>query len=476
MRIMAVCVAGFSAFAAAGCDLPDGKTDQGLSGKQAPGQVVRVGPDAVKVVPALFARDVVQGTVPGAAGPDAATRPPVARPAEPPSPSDASPDADTRVQLARLTKDALARREEELAAIFRRLEQALGKIGSADQGSAHEITLEEFAKLVRLQRQMAQEIIDGYAAFRTTMAGYRQGLEQAPGVYRQAAAFYRERAAQETDPLFRKNYTLLAEDCEAYIRLLGGRRDELVSFLRDVAETVTYIEKTARYLQDFEDFVRLSPGLDTSAARRAYREQIKSYVQSFARFQVLFERFSQKLKAQSLSAKLRSEHERAVAAAREADRVRRLREEQERREAETLAARQRRDEEASVQRALVERDEYIALAWQVHRERQAVQQQADALLARRRSRESQTLLRQWQPRWQALDAYLRPPLVVRSASRAVVYCQASLPTGRHFAFARPDGRFVGLLRRTGTLVDGGYEVEVTHGEWFAPGDFMLCKT
>lgn len=210
-------------------------------------------------------------------------------------------DADVRVQLATLSRARVAKREEELAKVLARLGKAISAIGGTADGDAHEMAMEEFLKLVTLQRKMADEVLAGYEQFKKAMASYRKDLERAPEAYRQAAGFYRERASAEESERIRANYAHLADNCEAYARLINARRAELEKSLAEVAETVAYVKKTATFLKDFEDFLRLTPGIDTSSARRDYRQQLKVYQKAFTAFQELFLEFSRKLKAQAIS-------------------------------------------------------------------------------------------------------------------------------------------------------------------------------
>lgn len=251
-----------------------------------------------------------------------ATTPPASRQMAPvPEPTSKSsapstvqlpPDADVRVQMATLSREQVARREEELSGVLGRLSKALSGIGGPDDWESHEMAMEEFQKLVTLQRKMASEVLAGYEQFRSAMAAYRKDLDRAPEAYRQAATYFKERAIAEDNEFFKKNYMLLSDNCHAYARLVQSRRAELERFLTDVAETVAFVEKTAAFLKDFEDFVRLTPGLDTSAARREFRQQLKEYVKAFSAFQDRFIEFSRKLKERAFSDGLSLEHSRTL--------------------------------------------------------------------------------------------------------------------------------------------------------------------
>ncbi len=257
----------------------------------------------IVTVSAAGCRPREAGDRPRGAGPSAAAAPTAAVVASKPDDGTASVpvDADARVQLAALRRNAIAKREGEVAVVLGRLKKALDGIDRTGGNSRIETASAEFQKVVKLQRQAATEVVTGYADFQKAIDGYRRELSRAPEAYRQAALYYRERAEVEPNDLLRANYVKLAELADAYGRRVGPRQTELESFLAAAGETVRYVEALARFLKDLDEFFQLSPGAEATAARTQFREQLKGFAKSYAATQSRFEEFHQKLKQQAFS-------------------------------------------------------------------------------------------------------------------------------------------------------------------------------
>lgn len=210
-------------------------------------------------------------------------------------------DADARVQLVTLRRNAVAVREQEVFAALVRLKRALSGISSPTDVSGVDRATAEFLSVVVSQRRAAEEVVAGHTAFRTATVEYRRELTRAPEAYRQAAIYYRERAGTEPSVQFKGNYEKLAEMCDAYGRIVARRLTDLDAFTKDAADTVRYVEQLGGFLKDLEEFFRLSPAADTTDARKQFRDQLSGFAKSYAVTQQQFESLHQKLKDRAFS-------------------------------------------------------------------------------------------------------------------------------------------------------------------------------
>jgi hypothetical protein len=332
------------------------------------------------------------------------------------SPDGPLPD-DARQQLAVLVKRRIATQEEELTACIASLSEAIEKFNRTDY-EAMDATIEAFQALTAKMRVLADEVIKGYGRFAAANEQLRRELRLAPDAYRQAAAYYRERANDYQDPVLRQNCLTLAENCENFIPVFQERLAHIDTFLGEVDRMQPFLRETAAWLKDFEDFLKLWPGGSTAEPRRQYREKLKLYAKAFAEFQSLFERFNEKLREATFSTRLQVERESRAIAARSRVTARRV----------------------------------LDLAAELSAETKAIDAQASVAWEERKRRKADCRAR-WQTRYHLLCC----ALVVES-NRSAGIARADLPEGCHFAVISPDGQRRGIARTaqvfTPTAPDG----------------------
>jgi hypothetical protein len=221
---------------------------------------------------------------------------------------DVPQSGDLRQELATIVKKRIATQEEELTKCIATLSEVIEKFNRADYDSM-DVTIEAFKNLTQQMRALAAEVIKGYDKFASANEQLRRELRNAPEAYRQAAAYYRERANDYEDPVLKQNCRTLAENCELFIPIFKDRLASLDTFHGEVGRMQPFLRETAAWLKDFEDYLNLWPGGSTAAPRRQYREKLKLYAKTFAEFQTLFERFNEKLREATFSSRLQSERE-----------------------------------------------------------------------------------------------------------------------------------------------------------------------
>lgn len=253
------------------------------------------------------------------------------------------------------------------------------------------------------------------------------------------------------------------------------------------------MEKTAAFLKDFENWIRLTPGLDDASQRRAYLAQLAQYTQTLRKFQDVFERLVQKLKERSLSSNLRREHEQEVAAAAEAKHA------EERRQAFAEAYRQKVAETEFRRLVTLSQEELYREAEQQVRQKLALVERAASVgrayhaawafsewNARRIAEQQQFLLAHYGPSHpdmarlaqerhrqdQALASYRCPRLIIEDQDTATLPPGPGLHVGQHCAFARPKVGFVGVLKIIEQAPSGEFRALAVRGR-FVPGDFAV---
>ena len=133
----------------------------------------------------------------------------------------------------------------------------------------------------------------------------------------------------------------MADDCERLIPIMEERVRRLDAVTADAAKMERFLTETNRFLGDFDSFLKLYPGNQTLELRRNYRSQLETYKKAFEEMLKNMDAFTDKLKAESGSAKLRAERdaERANARAMElAAREQEAAADAQRRNAQALAA------------------------------------------------------------------------------------------------------------------------------------------
>jgi hypothetical protein len=294
---------------------------------------------------------------------------------------------------------------EELTKCIAALSDAIEKFNRADYDSM-DVTIEAFKNLTQQMRVLADEVITGYDKFASANEQLRRELRNAPEAYRQAAAYYRERANDYEDPVLRQNCLTLAENCELFIPIFNDRLASLDTFQGEVGRMQPFLRETAAWLKDFEDYLNLWPGGSTAAPRRQYREKLKLYAKTFAEFQKLFERFNEKLREATFSTRLQSE-----------------------RESKVFADRSR------VTARLVS-----GLCGELRDETKVIERQSQVEWDERKRRMAGSL-----SRWQARHHLHCRPLVLQSHLSAGVVNPA-LPAGCQYTVIAPDGCYHGTAR------------------------------
>jgi hypothetical protein len=225
------------------------------------------------------------------------------------------PPTDARQVLAGLIKQRVAVQEEELVASTEVLVKAIDEFNTSDYDSI-DVTIEAFRQHTAKMRAIGEEVVKGYGKVAKANEQLRKELRLAPEAYKQAAAYYRERAEDYENPTLKANCLALAENCELFIPIFKERLDGLQGFNGEVDRMQPFLRETVAWLKDFEDYLKLWPGGSTAEARRSYKAKLKAYAKAFDEFQRQFERFNEKLRDATFSTKIQTEREAKVFVAR----------------------------------------------------------------------------------------------------------------------------------------------------------------
>lgn len=240
----------------------------------------------------------------------------------PAKPPDDLSDADPKFEVARRMAEELERGEEELVAALQRLRDGVSGIGETDARPTEKPTTEQVAKLVQAQRAFATQFLEHHRPFQAALERLRKSLEQAPGAYRQAASYYRDRADQEGNSAFQEEYSRLAANCDAYVRVVHERRELLDRLLKEVGDVTPFLEKVVAFLDDLSESTKLTRGVDDAEHRRASYAKLLTFANTLKTVEGTLQEYSRKLKERSLSPKVRREHQEAVAQAKAAEEAR----------------------------------------------------------------------------------------------------------------------------------------------------------
>jgi hypothetical protein len=224
--------------------------------------------------------------------------------ADPPSPKEV---------FAQVTSDSIRMKEEALAAAGDRVASAIRRFTRSDAAS-QDATFEEMQKHLSLLRPMAEEALKGYGDFRTALVNLRKDLVDSPTAYRLAADAFREKAKTYETAELRRRILDLADNCERLIPLMEERVRRLDTETAGVAKMERFLKETNRFLGDFESFLKLYPGNQSLELRRNYRSQLDTYKKAFQEMLKNMDAFTDRLKSESGSAKLRAERAHEAAA------------------------------------------------------------------------------------------------------------------------------------------------------------------
>ncbi|MFO0808980.1 MAG: hypothetical protein U0746_10180 [Gemmataceae bacterium] len=227
-----------------------------------------------------------------------------ARAADPPTPKEV---------FAQVTTDTIARREEELAAAADRTAAAV-RAFSVQNAASQDRTFEEFQKLIAIVRVSAEDALAGQAEFRKACEGLRKALLDAPAAYRLAAESYRQKAETYETAELRRRVLDLADNCERLIPVMEERVRRLDAMRVETARMEKFLGETTRFIGDVEGFLKLYPGGGSLEFRRTYLTQLDSYKRSFEGMLKALDGFTDRLKAESTSERLRSENPAATRA------------------------------------------------------------------------------------------------------------------------------------------------------------------
>lgn len=351
-------------------------------------------------------------------------------------------DSDPRVTLVCLSQQKIATSEEELSVMLARLSRMLAAMQQDRSWEAHDQAMEQFLKIVGVLREMGREVLANNEAFQKALTSFRKELDRAPEVYRQAVLYLRERATAKDVDRFHDKYPGMIEILETHRRLIQQRRAELQAFEREVADTIEFVKQSVEYLKDFETVVRLTPGIDTAAARRKFTQQLRGYAQAFEQFLKLFEEFSKKLKSAAFSENLSREH----------------------------AAWQKA--EALARSAFAEREK---LRIELTAARPRVEAQVEAYRLAGRKREMDALLDSHNAKANTYRSHFSLWELTRDTGlRARLDTTLTLQEGQVYILLRRSGEYVGPVRVVTRTADGAYELEPLSGV-FQRGDRLLIK-
>jgi hypothetical protein len=224
-----------------------------------------------------------------------------------------APDPPSSTErFAQVTTDAINAKEEAPAAAGDRVSAAIRRFTKTDAES-QDATFEEMRKHLSLLRPLAEEALKGYADFRTASESLRKELADSPTAYRLAADAFRQKAKTYETAELRRRILDLADNCERLIPLMGERVKRLDVATADTARMERFLSETNRFLGDFETFLKLYPGNQSLELRRNNRSQLETYKKAFEEMLKNMDAFTDKLKAESGSAKLQAERENARA-------------------------------------------------------------------------------------------------------------------------------------------------------------------
>jgi hypothetical protein len=224
--------------------------------------------------------------------------------------ADDPPGAEER--FAQATADAIKSKEEELAATGDRVSAAIRRFKKKDAES-QDATFEEMQKHLAILRPFAEELLKSYADFRKASESLRKEIIKSPAAYKLAADVFRQKAKTYETAELRRRTLDLADNCERLIPIMEERIKRLDAATADTAKMERFLTETNRFLGDFESFLKLYPGNQSLELRRNYRAQLDIYKKAFEEMLKNMDAFTDKLKAESGSAKLRTEREKARA-------------------------------------------------------------------------------------------------------------------------------------------------------------------
>jgi hypothetical protein len=250
--------------------------------------------------------------------------------------------------FAQITSDSIRTKEEALAAAGDRVSAEIRRFMRSDAAS-QDATFEAMQKHMALLRPLGEEVLKGYADFRTATANLRKDLVESPTAYRLAAESYRQKAKTYETAELRRRILDLADNCERLIPIMEERVKRLDAAAAEAARMERFLTETNRFLGDFESFLKLYPGNQSLELRRNYRSELDTFKKAFEEMLINMDAFTDKLKAESGSEKLRAERANARAAARAAEVVARQ-------ELEAFNAQHRKAREAAQARDAYERE------------------------------------------------------------------------------------------------------------------------
>jgi hypothetical protein len=214
--------------------------------------------------------------------------------------------------FAQVTSDAIRTKEEALAAAGDRVSAAIRRFTRSDVAS-QDATFEEMQRHLALLRPVAEEVLKGYAEFRTASVNLRKDLVDSPTAFQLAAESFRQKAKTYESAELRRRILDLADNCERLIPIMEERVRRLDAATAEVAKMERFLAETSRFLGDFESFLKLYPGNQTLELRRNYRSQLETYKKAFEEMLKNMDAFTDRLKAESGSTKLQAERTKARA-------------------------------------------------------------------------------------------------------------------------------------------------------------------
>lgn len=396
-------------------------------------------------------------------------------------------DADARLRLADLTRQAIETSEEKLAHISAKIAVALRAMQHRSNMDAREAAVVELGKYADELHRLAGVIIDTYPEYRQHLDRYRRELKEAPEVFNQAKVYFRQRKGQFSEPVMAANYDRMETALDGVLPDMAARLTELDRFIPDLEEMIAFVRQSREHFQDISYMAKVMPGTGSRDLRQNFEQQLRSYAKGVARFQKHFMDFTDKVKDRPFSSKLIAEREERLAKERaEKERLLAIREVEDERpraaEAKALAKREaqeraderrREAEEAQIAAAEQLADEAFASGTRIVQALQLADRQARVMAAYGYGRVAQQRYGELVQQIKSADsAYRRTPVSVQSPSTAIA-SSGSVRLGGFYPIGRRSGGYGGVAKVVSSP-GGGYELEAVRGS-FESGDFLVSR-
>jgi len=192
----------------------------------------------------------------------------------------------------------LAEQQEE---IFRATEAALTRFDPETLKNARE-TLDGMRELTRVLYLTGNDLLLLQSRFSESLATHEGTLFVGAESYLQAAEAARQWAKEAKFQNTKVNYLTMAETWEYFAerlaekgRLVNGQETQLQA-------TIAFLEETVLFLKRLHDHLSTLFRLDEIGEREKYLDSLKTFIESYQRFESLFRDFHRQLSSHSLRA------------------------------------------------------------------------------------------------------------------------------------------------------------------------------